>query len=1671
MIIFVLNCETCKTMKLIIFRLSLLLMAILPFSSNAQRGKNLNYTPGANNIVVNTYTALTANAAAAASSITVANNAMTNAVLTTALAPGDLILIIQMQGASMDIDNTPTVGWGGIYTAPFNHTWDGLWWQYAEEWGQVLNPNNAGKFEQAEVRAVSGTNTIQLQCNLVNSYTISGKVQIVRIPRFNNLTVNTNTSIVPSLWNGTTGGIVAVEVNGTLTINGTGKISASALGFRGGVVLTSTSAESGTSPNPGYGSSFLGSTSLNEGARKGEGIGGFTTEYIAVSSEFGRGAPANGGGGGGIKNAGGGGGANVGAGTYTGKGVPSTAFNPAWTLENATLPGSSSSGGGRGGYSYSNSDQNATTLGPNQNAWGGDRRKINGGLGGHPLAYDATRLFMGGGGGAGEADNASQGGAGGAGGGIVFITTFGTITGNGSIEADGAVGQKTNPLNQAAASFTKKGTDGAGGAGAGGSIYIKNTSAIPVTLTINARGGAGGNHDLTYGSPAPVLEASGPGGGGGGGNIAKTSGTPTQNVTGGLNGTSNSPHVTEFPPNGATAGAAGVTGLTTTSYNITASGITICSGNSTTLTASSTGTLPGALTWYNAQFGGSIVGSGTSFTTPVLATTTTYYVGTCPGTFRIPVTVTVNPAPIISGTAAITNAGCTTPGGITGLSASGGSGSFTYSWNATTTPSAVLSNASAGSYILTVLDANGCSATSGPYVISGTSGPTINSASAVVNNQLCNGTMGSITGLTTTGTIVSFAWTNSGGSVLNPTGLAQGAYSLTVTDNVGCTASAGPFNVGFVAGPTINSTNVVLTNESCNGTLGSISGLTTTGTIVSYAWTNSGGNVLNPSALVQGNYSITVSDNNGCTATAGPFTIGYVAGPTLNATNAVITDEICNGTLGTISGISSTGTITSYTWINSSSTLMNPTDLTQGIYTLTATDNNGCQATAGPFTVNYIAGPTVNTTNAVVANELCNGTLGSITGLTATGNGLSYNWISSGSPASGLNPTGLTQGTYVLTVTDNNGCTVNAGPFNVNFVAGPTINTTNVSIVDQSCNGTMGSISGLTTTGTIVSYTWTNSGGSILNPSGLVQGSYSLTVTDNNGCTAIAGPFSVGFIAGPTVNATNALTTDQLCNGTMGSISGLTTTGTSLTYLWTNSGGAVLNPSSLVAGTFNLTVTDGNGCTAIAGPFTIGFVAGPTVNTTGVILTDVACDGTLGSIAGLTATGTSLVYLWTNSGGSVLNPSALSAGNYSLTVTDGNGCTATAGPYTINASVALSIDNSAMVVTQTSCTANTGSISGIVVNGGTNPVIIWSNGASTADISNLAAGNYIMTVNDDAGCSDQISVDITMLNAPIIDVTNLATLSSHCAQADGSISGITVSAGTPAYNYVWNGNTALSTLDISSVPAGAYTLVVTDSQGCTDTETVNITDIAGPTVSATNLLVTQPTCISPGQIIGLSVSGASTPYTYSWTNTGQTTIDVTALNPASYTLTVTDNAGCVATYGPIILSNPAGPTANFTWNPLDPEVNGTVTFDNTSTGIAPFVYTWSIDGQSYSTENISYTFNAEGIYPVTLVVMDANGCVDNITQNVTVYGVLVIPNVITPNNDGNNDLFKIEGLKPETKLVLVNRWGNVVFDADDYQNDWDGKDINGLPLLEGVYTYKLITPDDNVKHGFVHLIR
>jgi gliding motility-associated-like protein len=1419
-------------------KLSVLFFLLISMFSYAQRGKNNNFTVTATGTQVNAYTTLTSNAAINAVTISVSNNTLTNAVMPASLAAGDLILIIQMQGASMDIDPANV-----SFTTPSGHQFD--WYNYLELWGQITNYNNAGKYELVEVKSVTGTTSINLMCGLKNNYTASGHVQIVRIPRFQDLTLNANTTIVPALWDGSVGGVLAIEVNGNVSMGTNSKMSASAYGFRGGTVDATSGGPAGSATDTG----FPAANDQLQGSEKGEGIGGSVgNEYNALLSRYGKGAPANGGGGGNYKNSGGGGGSNIGSGAYTGKGIPVAGYTVFWNLEQAGLATSVSSGGGRGGYSGAQSNQDESVLGPNNAAWAGDYRRKEGGFGGHPLTYDATRLFMGGGGGAGDMDN-GQGGNGGRGGGIVLLQVYGTVSGTGTIEANGANGQNSNPngLTASASSTTKYGNDGAGGGGAGGAISISNAANLPATLSLTANGGNGGNQAMSYGQFATPAEANGPGGSGSGGMIAFASGTPGQSVLAGTAGivtTTTYPVniVANFPPNGATNGNAGQSGIANSFFTITAANATICSGATATLTAviSGTGTLPlaSSLTWYASQFGTVVVGSGATFTTPVLTSTTTYYVGVCPGTFRIPVTVTVG-GPTISGTAVVANATCTTAGSITGLTSSGGVAPITIQWNGVTTPGMNLTNASANT------------------------------------------------------------------------------YTVVVTDNVGCTATSGPYTITSSGGPTVSTASMTVVNESCAGNDGSILGITASGNGLTYSWNNGGGNALNATNLSAGSYTLTVTDNLGCTATAGPIVVATTVGISINATNMVVTNETCSNSNGSITGISITGTATSLTWNGNSAPSTSLTGLAAGNYTLIATNAIGCSDTLGPIAISNSPSPIVSTANSALTNEHCSSADGSIQGLTVS-------------------------------------------------------------------NGTL--------------------------------------------------PYS---------------------------------------YSWNGGAYTSLNLTNLVAGNYTLTVSDANGCTASAGPFVLQNMAAPIVNISGVQITPESCSGLDGAITGIVASGSSsLTYSWNLTPNSSIDLTDITAGTYGLVVTDAFGCSTPAGPFTVNGAVPMSIDSSNLVILPSGCTMDIGSIAGLVVIGGVNPQVNWSNGPQTILNNNLAAGSYQLTVNDDQNCNLTATFQVGTLLPPVISVNSAIISASNCGQNDGSIAGVVVTNGTMPYTYEWDNVSTQNGLDLSGVAQGIHTLQVTDSVGCVATAQFTVGNVSGPTINSTGLQVINSNCeLANGAINGLVINGNG-PYTYDWTNTSLTSLNLTGISAGNYALTVTDINGCSASIPAITITTTPVPNANFSYTsgiliPMD-----NVNFQDQSTGATVTNWAWNIEsfGLVSTASNCAQVFPTEGTFTITLVVSTANGCVDSISKEITIYGDLIIPNVLTRNNDGVNDVFEISNLKPNSQFIVQNRWGNVVFETDNYDNNWKGTDQQGTLLTDGIYFYQLITPENQVVQGYVQLL-
>lgn len=349
--------------------LPVFLLLVFQTTSFSQIGKDGNVTITTTE-VVNEYTALSQDADPGDMTLTVLNAGLNvNGNFSGPLEAGDLIMIVQMQGASI---------LGGVNNIT---------------WGQIQNYNNCGLFEFKEVSGVPNGTHIELTCPVENSYSQSGRVQVIRVPRYNTLTVNGGT-ITALNWNGTRGGVVAIEVNGLTTLINGGKIDVTGQGFRGGVMDNQSN----------YGELNFSYPNQNAGGEKGESIAGSGVDYNPLGGRYGRGAPANGGGGGNAHNAGGGGGANAGSELpWNGMGNPDLS-NPtwinAWNLEGGGFSANLSSGGGRGGYTFSSDNQNALTLGTTQTGWGGDYRRNTGGIGGRPLDYSTGRLFLGGGGGA-----------------------------------------------------------------------------------------------------------------------------------------------------------------------------------------------------------------------------------------------------------------------------------------------------------------------------------------------------------------------------------------------------------------------------------------------------------------------------------------------------------------------------------------------------------------------------------------------------------------------------------------------------------------------------------------------------------------------------------------------------------------------------------------------------------------------------------------------------------------------------------------------------------------------------------------------------------------------------------------------------------------------------------------------------------------------------------------------------------------------------------------------------------------------------------------------------------------------------------------------------------------------------------------------------------------------
>lgn len=567
-------------------------------------------------------------------------------------------------------------------------------------------------------------------------------------------------------------------------------------------------------------------------------------------------------------------------------------------------------------------------------------------------------------------------------------------------------------------------------------------------------------------------------------------------------------------------------------------------------------------------------------------------------------------------------------------------------------------------------------------------------------------------------------------------------------------------------------------------------------------------------------------------------------------------------------------------WSNGQTT-SSAINLAAGIYTVAVTDGGLCTK-VGSWQVTQ---PSALSGNGVVTNVTCfggnNGTA-TITGFGGTAS-YTYKW-STGSTAQLI--TGLAAGTYTVTITDANNCA------NITFqtitqpseiiIAGTTTNVT--------CQGgNTGKITTTVTGGTAgtISYQW-NNGQTGSTASSLAAGTYTVTVTNIAGCTKSR---SFTVTENSAIVFGNVAVSSPTCyNSSNGSIQLFVSGGVlPYAYLWSN-GQTTSAAINLAAGIYTVTVTDGGPCTKVG----YWVVTQPSAVSGNGAVTNVTCYGGNNGTATITGSGGTAPYnyKWTTNSTSQLI-TGLTAGAYYVTITDASSCQ--------NVTVQTITQPSDITITGTpvkvACQGgNNGQITTTVTGGsGGTLSYLWNNSQTAATAINLAAGTYTVTVTNSSGCTKSKSFAVTENSA--IAFGNVAVISPTCYNGSNGSIQLFVSGGALPYSYLWNNGQTTGTL--INLSAGIYTVTVTDAGPCTKVGSWQLTQPAAIAITGAPVNVTCPGS-SNGLITTIVTGGSGGTTTYLWNN-GQTGSTATSLTAGTYTVTVTNGAGCVASSLPIIV--------------------------------------------------------------------------------------------------------------------------------------------------------------------------
>ena len=1058
------------------------------------------------------------------------------------------------------------------------------------------------------------------------------------------------------------------------------------------------------------------------------------------------------------------------------------------------------------------------------------------------------------------------------------------------------------------------------------------------------------------------------------------------------------------------------------------------------------------------------------------------------------------------------------------LTITGGAPTYSYAW--TTTDGSGLdataedqSGLSAGTYDVIVTDLNGCQI-SDSFLITEPPPIVLTSILSDFNgfNISCNGESDGSIDITVSGGTISggdtdytYEWTTLNGTGLDTslpdqTGLSAGTYTVKITDSNNCSLTR---SIDILQADPIDLTGVLSDyngyNISVKGLADGFINITPVGGSGGYIyeWSTADGSGLidgeqDQTGLTIGTYTLKLTDSNGCN-TSKSFTlieptelkIDLGTDPTnilcfgekTGVLKAIITQESVPSYKYTLNGTDYQGNVILETV--SSITVLNHTFLVKaGIYTITVEDLNGGKKTSAQRTFTQPAAPlaisdTISDFNGF--NISCTGASDAAIDLTVTGGtitGTLYNYSWSTLDGSGLQPNiedqiGLGPGTYAVLVEDENGCTITktyiiTEPELIDYK----LDTKN----DISCFGANdGSINITVTKGTgVYNYAWTTEDGAGLDPtsedqSGLSAGKYKLILTD--GCQTLQYIYEIEEPAVLAIGLDEKV--DILCFGdSTGKILVTVSGGTSpYNYEWIDNFGNKYNRdignvfntgnlSNIPVGIYDLTVTDKNGC----------------IETLKVELkepdelkidfnkVDVSCfKGNDGSIDVNPTGGVApYTYSWSDFGNGKLRTDLVS-GKYTVTVTDSNNCEKS---VEIELKSAPQFNITSDVSPITCFGANDGSIK-LTIDGGKAPISLeWADDPQAGTTrSNLKSGVYSVLLKDSSGC--EINEIYTITEPAKLQLSAIKSDALDCDDPNSGSIDLQVIGGNPPFTYVWsNGDT---TEDLSDVSANNYSVIVTDSKGCTVEKTFSIVRPFELKIDLTSNLRVVCETRDVYLVNKVTIEGGVFPYTVKWSSG-----DVSGSNgeimetnvEGSYSVEVTDNNGCTKTqiFDVVLpkLGYPEFDYTSFYWQTFGAlTFNDPITFTNNSTESFLSV-SWDFgDGNSSDQNDPVHSYEKKGSYDVTLYVTYFSGCIYEIKKTIYVGDSYEIefPNAFTPNGDGLNDTFRpvYYGFK-SVDLQVFDTWGTLIYSETakgaNIMNGWNGM-LNGKPATNGNYIFQV----------------